>query len=163
MATDIIQDRGRGPEIVGTRITVYNLLPHFLDPTATEASLCRLYELTAEQVAARRSGYQPRRELDANPELKSTLDLIESGFFSPGRPDDAKPVVNRLLSDGEPFLVLADFAAYALAQDQVDALYVLEDEWSHKAIVNCLNMGYFSSDRSIREYADRIWAVKPVM
>src|SRR6267154_1710184 len=80
-----------------------------------------------------------------------------------GRPDDAKAVVNRLLSDGEPFLVLADFAAYALAQDQVDALYASEDEWSHKAIVNCLNMGYFSSDRSIREYADRIWAVKPVI
>jgi starch phosphorylase len=122
-----------------------------------------IFGLTAEQVAARRPDYQPRRELDANPELKSTLELIESGFFSPGRPDDAKPIVSRLLSDGEPFLVLADFAAYALAQDQVDALYVLEDEWSQKAIVNCLNMGYFSSDRSIREYADRIWAVKPVV
>ncbi|HWY97148.1 MAG TPA: glycogen/starch/alpha-glucan phosphorylase [Steroidobacteraceae bacterium] len=122
-----------------------------------------IFGLTAEEVAARRPGYQPQRELDANPELKRTLDLIESGFFSPGRPDDAKPVVSRLLSDGEPFLVLADFAAYALAQDQVDALYASEDEWSHKAIVNCLNMGYFSSDRSIREYADRIWAVKPVM
>jgi starch phosphorylase len=122
-----------------------------------------IFGLTAEQVAARRSDYQPRRELDANPELKSTLELIESGFFSLGRPDDAKPVVSRLLSDGEPFLVLADFAAYALAQDQVDALYVSEDEWSQKAIVNCLNMGYFSSDRSIREYADRIWAVKPVV
>jgi starch phosphorylase len=122
-----------------------------------------IFGLTAEEVAARRPDYQPRREIDANPELKSTLDLIESGFFSPGHPDDAKPVINRLLSDGEPFLVLADFAAYALAQDQVDALYVLEDEWSRKAIINCLNMGYFSSDRSIREYADRIWAVKPVM
>jgi glycogen phosphorylase len=122
-----------------------------------------IFGLTAEEVAARRSAYQPRRELDVNPELKRTLDLIESGFFSPGCPDDAKPVINRLLSDGEPFLVLADFAAYVLAQDQVDALYVREDEWSHKAVVNCLNMGYFSSDRSIREYADRIWAVKPVM
>jgi glycogen phosphorylase len=122
-----------------------------------------IFGLTAEEVAARRPGYQPRRELDVNPELKGTLDLIESGFFSPGRPDDAKPVVSRLLSDGEPFLVLADFAAYAQAQDQVDALYVLEDDWSRKAIVNCLSMGYFSSDRSVREYADRIWAVKPVM
>ena len=122
-----------------------------------------IFGLTAEEVAARRPGYRPQRELEASPELKRTLDLIESGFFSPGRPDDAKAVVNRLLSDGEPFLVLADFAAYALAQDQVDALYASEDEWSHKAIVNCLNMGYFSSDRSIREYADRIWAVKPVM
>jgi starch phosphorylase len=122
-----------------------------------------IFGLTAAEVAARRPGYQPRRELDADPELKKTLDLIESGFFSPGRPDDAKPVVDRLLSDGEPFMVLADFAAYSLAQDQVDALYVLEDEWSRKTILNSLNMGYFSSDRSIREYADRIWAVKPVM
>jgi glycogen phosphorylase len=122
-----------------------------------------IFGLTAAEVAARRPSYQPRRELDANPELKKTLDLIESGFFSPGRPDDARPVVDRLLSEGEPFMVLADFAAYSSAQDRVDALYVLEDEWSRKAILNSLNMGYFSSDRSIREYADRIWAVKPVM
>ena len=123
-----------------------------------------IFGLTAQEVAARRAaGYQPRRELDANADLKKTLELIESGFFSPGRPHDAQPVVDRLLSDGEPFLVLADFAAYARAQDQVDALFVREDDWSHKAIINCLNMGYFSSDRSIREYADRIWAVKPVM
>ena len=122
-----------------------------------------IFGLTAAEVAARRPGYQPRRELDANPELRKTLDLIESGFFSPGRPDDAKPVIDRLLSDGEPFMVLADFPAYSAAQEQVDALYVLEDEWSRKTILNSLNMGYFSSDRSIREYADRIWAVKPVM
>jgi len=123
-----------------------------------------IFGLTADEVAAKRAaGYQPRRELDTNPELEATLELIESGFFSPGRPDDAKPVINRLLSYGEPFLVLADFAAYALAQEKVDALYVREDEWSQKAVINCLNMGYFSSDRSIREYAERIWAVKPVM
>jgi starch phosphorylase len=116
-----------------------------------------IFGLTAEEVAARRAaGYEPRRELDANPELKSTLHLIESEF-------DAGPVVERLLSEGEPFLVLADFTAYALAQDKVDALYVRQDDWSRKAVVNCLNMGYFSSDRSIREYADRIWAVKPVL
>jgi starch phosphorylase len=123
-----------------------------------------IFGLTAQEVAARRAaGYQPRRELDANPDLKGTLKLIESGFFSPGRPDDARPVVDRLLSEGEPFLVLADYAAYVRAQDQVDALYVREDEWTGKAMLNCLNMGYFSSDRSIREYADRIWAVKPVI
>jgi uncharacterized protein (DUF433 family) len=55
MPTELIHDRGRGPEIVGTRITVYNLLPHFLDPTATEAHICRVYELTPEQVAAARA------------------------------------------------------------------------------------------------------------
>ena len=59
--------------------------------------------------------------------------------------------------------MLADFADYAAAQDRVDALYARPDEWSHKAALNCLNMGYFSSDRSVREYADRIWAVRPVL
>jgi starch phosphorylase len=123
-----------------------------------------IFGLTADEVEARRAaGYHPKRELEANPELKSTLELIASGFFSPGRPDDAKQVIERLLSDAEPYLVLADYAAYAKAQDQVDALYALEDQWSHKAVINCLNMGYFSSDRSIREYADRIWSVKPVI
>jgi starch phosphorylase len=123
-----------------------------------------IFGLTADEVAARRAaGYRPRGEIEANPELQSTLDLIASGFFSPGRPDDAKEVIERLLSDAEPYLVLADYASYAESQDRVDALYALEDQWSHKAVINCLNMGYFSSDRSIREYADRIWSVKPVI
>jgi starch phosphorylase len=123
-----------------------------------------IFGLTADEAASKRAaGYQPRLEIEANAELKRTLELIESGFFSPGRPDDAKPVIDRLLSDGEPFLVLADFAAYAAAQNQVDELYAQEDQWSRKAVINCLNMGYFSSDRSIREYADRIWAVRPVI
>ncbi|HEX3915369.1 MAG TPA: glycogen/starch/alpha-glucan phosphorylase [Steroidobacteraceae bacterium] len=123
-----------------------------------------IFGLTADQVAVRRAaGYQPRDELAGNAELKSTLELIASGFFSPERPDDPKAVIDRLLGYGEPFLVLADYAAYAQAQNQADALYALEDRWSHKAVINCLNMGYFSSDRSIREYADRIWSVKPVI
>jgi starch phosphorylase len=123
-----------------------------------------IFGLTADQVAARHAqGYRPNHEIETNEELRRVLQLIESGRFSPARPDDAKPVIERLRSDGEPFLVLADFAAYAAAQDQVDALYAQEDEWSRKAVINCLNMGYFSSDRSVREYADRIWAVKPVI
>jgi len=123
-----------------------------------------IFGLTADQAAAKlAAGYRPGREIEGNPELKRTLELIRSGFFSPRRADDAKPVVERLLSDGEPFLVLADFAAYAQAQDQVDALYSDSDQWIRKAVINCLNIGYFSSDRSIREYADRIWAVKPVI
>jgi glycogen phosphorylase len=123
-----------------------------------------IFGLTADEVAARRAaGYQPWRELEGCPELKATLDLINSGLFSPARGDDADCVVRRLLSDGEPFLVLADFSAYAAAQDQVDALYAQEDQWSRKAAINCLSMGYFSSDRSVREYADRIWGVRPVI
>ena len=116
-----------------------------------------IFGLTAEQAAARRAaGYQPRRELEANPELRDTLDFIAAEYA-------AHQVVERLCANGEPYLVLADFAAYAKAQDEVDALYAREDEWSHRAVINALNMGYFSSDRCIREYADFIWAVKPVI
>jgi uncharacterized protein (DUF433 family) len=55
MATELIHDRGRGPELIGTRITVYNLLPYFLDPGSTEAHICELYNLTSQQVAAMRA------------------------------------------------------------------------------------------------------------
>ncbi len=123
-----------------------------------------IFGLTADEVAARRAaGYEPGDDVENNPELKDTLDLIGSGFFSPQRADDAKVVIDRLLSPGEAFLVLADYAAYVQAQDHADALYLLEDQWSRKAVINCLNMGYFSSDRSVREYADRIWAVRPAI
>ena len=123
-----------------------------------------IFGLTADEAAAKRAaGYRPGLELERLPELKRTLDLIGSGFFSPRHPEGAKQVVDRLQSDDEPFLVIADFAAYAQAQDQVDALYADSDQWTRKAVINCLNMGYFSSDRSVREYADRIWAVKPVI
>jgi glycogen phosphorylase len=120
--------------------------------------------MTAPEVADLKArGYRPRDFIANNPELERTLALIRDGFFSPHQPDAAQPVVDRLLSDGEPFLVLADFAAYCAAQDKVDALYREPDEWNRKAILNCLNMGPFSSDRSIREYADRIWKIRPVI
>jgi len=122
-----------------------------------------IFGLTAEQAAARlAAGYVPRDELEGNPELRTALEMIESGFFSPGRCDDGRLIVSRLLGVGEPYLVLADFAAYARAQAEVDELYKQEDAWTRKAVINSLSMGYFSSDRSIREYADRIWAVHPV-
>jgi len=123
-----------------------------------------IFGLTADEVAAqRRSGYSPSEIARANPELQQTLDMIDSGYFTPGNLADGKPIVDRLLSEGEPFFVLADFAAYAAAQDEVDALYVRPDEWRRKAVINTLSMGIFSSDRSIREYAQRIWRIKPVM
>jgi len=123
-----------------------------------------IFGLTAEEVAAyRRRGYSPSEVARADPELTKTLEMIDAGYFSPGNLADGRPVVDRLLSEGEPFFVLADFAAYAAAQDAVDALYRHPDEWYRKAVLNTLSMGIFSSDRSIREYAQRIWRIKPVM
>ncbi|MDE2305095.1 MAG: glycogen/starch/alpha-glucan phosphorylase [Gammaproteobacteria bacterium] len=123
-----------------------------------------IFGLNADEVVAQRAaGYRPRALREANPMLSRALSLIESGHFSPESPGDGRIVAERLLADGEPYLVLADYAAYVHAQDRVDALYRDADEWSRKAALNVLGMGYFSSDRSIREYADWIWGVRPVI
>jgi glycogen phosphorylase len=118
---------------------------------------------SSETQALRARGYVPREFVAGNDELREALDMLDAGYFSPADVDAAKPVVNRLLGDGEPFLVLADFAAYVAAQARVDALYLDGDEWSRRAAVNALSMGTFSSDRSIREYADRIWNLRPAI
>ena len=123
-----------------------------------------IFGMTAAEATARRArGYSPMSVVQNNPELRRTLDLLESGHFTPDNLADAKSVVDRLLSDGEHFLVLADYEAYIAAQARVDALYLDQDAWSRKALLNTLSMGPFSSDRSIRDYADRIWNIKPVL
>jgi starch phosphorylase len=123
-----------------------------------------IFGLTADEVAKRRrEGYSPSAILAGQPELARTIDLIDSGFFSPGNLTAGRPIVERLLSEGETFFVVADFAAYAAAQDAVDALYRDADAWTRKTAINTLNMGAFSSDRSEREYAQRIWRIQPVI
>jgi starch phosphorylase len=123
-----------------------------------------IFGMTAAEATARRAqGYSPMAVVNANPELKSVIDRFEAGDYTPNALADAKSVVDRLLSDGEHFLVLADYDAYIAAQAKVDALYIDQDAWSRKALINTLNMGIFSSDRSIRDYAGRIWNLKPVL
>ncbi len=123
-----------------------------------------IFGMTAEEVVELRAhGYAPSVFVERNPELKRAIEAINSGLFTPDNIADSAAVVDRLLSDGEHFLVLADFDAYAQAQDRVDALFRDQVAWSRKAIINSLSMGPFSSDRSIREYADKIWGINPVI
>jgi len=123
-----------------------------------------IFGLTADQASSTRAnGYRPREIVAANPELAMTLETIRSGAFNQGDNEYARMVVDRLTADGEPFLVLADFAAYCAAQDRVDALYRQTEEWSRRAVLNMVGMGYFSSDRSVREYADNIWNIRSVI
>jgi len=121
-----------------------------------------IFGMTADEVAARRmAGYNPRELYDANPEIACVLDMIAGGYFSPDARDRYRPLVDALTKD-DHFMLLADFASYIACQERVDALYRDRDEWARRAILNVAGMGYFSSDRAILEYADKIWNVTPV-
>jgi starch phosphorylase len=119
-----------------------------------------IFGLTAEQVAQRRrEGYYPIEIVRENRELNQVLEQIAGGEFSPEDLHRFKPLVDRILDDNEYFLVLADYESYVAAQEHVDEAYRDQDAWTRKAIINTANMGKFSSDRSIAEYAEKIWQV----
>ena len=106
-------------------------------------------------------GYQPSAYYDSNFELRYAIDRLAEGAFSPEQPDRYNDVVNALL-DSDHYQLLADFEDYVLCQDKVDALYRQPAAWTRSAILNVAGMGTFSSDRTIREYADDIWGVRPL-
>jgi starch phosphorylase len=122
-----------------------------------------LFGLRAEEVEQmRRTGYHPGDYYENDLELKKAVDQIGSGYFSPENPSLFTPIVDALLRDGDYFLVLADYRGYVDTQDRVDALFDDPEEWTRKAILNTARMGKFSSDRAVREYADRIWRAQPL-
>jgi len=120
-----------------------------------------LFGLTVEEVQAlRQRGYQPWEWYRKDRHLKAVLDAIGGSTFSPGEPGLFRPIVDSLLNGGDPYLCLADFAAYCACQDRVSQAWLDQDEWTRMAILNTARSGKFSSDRTIREYADDIWKVK---
>src|SRR5512133_2242065 len=122
-----------------------------------------LFGLTVEQVAAlKKRGYDPWEFYRNDRRLKTVLDAVASGRFSPGEPALFRPIVDSLLNGGDPYLVLADFAAYCAIQDEVEKAYRDPDRWTKMAILNVARSGKFSSDRTIREYAEQIWRISPV-
>jgi glycogen phosphorylase len=121
-----------------------------------------LFGLTADQVQELKSrGYRPREYYERNAELRAVLDFIASGALAGGDKGLFQPLVDNLLGD-DPFLVLADYQAYIACQDRVSALWRDQATWTRKAILNVARMGKFSSDRSIRDYCEQVWKVKPV-
>lgn len=122
-----------------------------------------IFGLTTEQVAETRArGYNPWDYYHANPELRQVLDMIASGFFSVEEPDRYQAIFDTLLHNGDHYLLLADYESYVANQDAVDVVYQDEEEWTRRAILNVARVGKFSSDRTIRQYADNIWKVKPL-
>jgi len=117
---------------------------------------------TDEVVKLRASGYRPADYYHANRELRQAIDMIAAGYFSPEDPDRFKPIVDNLLAHGDHYLLLADYASYVACQTEVEAAYRDQQQWLRKVILNVANMGKFSSDRTILQYAEQIWQAKPV-
>jgi starch phosphorylase len=122
-----------------------------------------IFGLTIEEVRELRSrGYRARDYYERDAELRRALDMIGSGFFSPGDPGLFAPLAASLLDHGDRFLLLADYRAYVSAQEEVGRVFLDRDEWTRRSILNTANMGKFSSDRAVMEYAERIWGIRPM-
>jgi starch phosphorylase len=121
-----------------------------------------LFGHTAEQLAAiNQSGYHPMPWLENDPIAREAIELIGSGHFSEGDCDLFHPLLANLCGS-DPFRVCADLGDYRRAQNEVDAVWRDPERWRRMSVLNTARCGHFSSDRSIREYAERIWKVQPV-
>jgi len=120
-----------------------------------------IFGMTADEVTAKRnSGYNPEEVIAASPELAQALQSIENGTFSPDDPNRYRDLIGGIrMSDW--FMLAADFDAYATAQREVDSIWQDKSRWNAMSIRNTARMGYFSSDRTIRQYAREIWNVLP--
>ncbi|GAB4378249.1 MAG: glycogen/starch/alpha-glucan phosphorylase [Elainellaceae cyanobacterium] len=121
-----------------------------------------LFGLTAEQVSQLKAqGYNPKGYYNNNAELRQAIDQIASGYFSPEDPNLFRPLVDSLLNRDE-YLLFADYASYIECQKQVSHAYRNQNAWTRMSILNSARIGYFSADRTIREYAEDIWQAQPV-
>ncbi len=122
-----------------------------------------LFGMTEPEVEALwAKGYRPSEFYQSDESLRRAIDLIASGTFSEGDRTVFEPIVSNLLYD-DRFMVLADYSSYIAEQDRVDAAYADQDAWTRSAILNVARCGFFSSDRSMRDYIDRIWHTPPLL
>ena len=116
-----------------------------------------IFGLTAEEVTERKAtGYSPYAIYESSPRVKAVLDFMRSSALSPDDPGIYQPLVDELLYH-DRFMLLADFESYVAAQDSVDLVYRDQEKWTRMAILNVARSGFFSSDRAVKEYAERIW------
>jgi starch phosphorylase len=115
----------------------------------------------AEVMELKAKGYHPRRFYESDNELREAIDRIAAGHFSRGDEGLFKPLVDALIHADE-YMLMADFESYVDCQDRVGAVFRDRPLWTRMSILNTARSGKFSSDRSIRDYCERIWKVRPV-
>ena len=119
-----------------------------------------IFGLTADEVSALKPNYRPRELYEKNPQIREAIDLLMTGHFNFGEPGIFDPIVRILLEDDQ-YMHLADLASYCETQKRAAVLYRDQEEWSRRAIRNIAASAKFSSDRTIREYAEEIWHAPP--
>ncbi|GJQ20317.1 MAG: alpha-1,4 glucan phosphorylase [Bacteroidia bacterium] len=121
-----------------------------------------LFGLTADEVVrTRKNGYDPMEYVRQNDELRQIIEQLRDGYFCNGDKDLFKPIVDNITGP-DPYMIMADFDSYVKCQEAVEDAYRDEEEWTKRAILNVARMAPFSSDRSVREYAKKIWQIEPV-
>jgi starch phosphorylase len=105
-------------------------------------------------------GYNPYDFYYNNKEIKAVLDWLETDYFTPGKPGALASIKHSLLEGGDPYKVLVDFESYSQAQQKADKAYGDKSGWAKMAILNTARMGKFTSDRSIKDYVEKIWKLE---
>lgn len=121
-----------------------------------------IFGLTDKEIEEIKGDYDPKKYYKNNLKIQRVIDLISEGYFSRNEPSLFKPILDSLLYQGDKFFVLADFDSYVECQKKVSKEYLDQELWTRKSIINVANIGKFSSDRTIEEYAKEIWNLKKV-
>jgi glycogen phosphorylase len=121
-----------------------------------------MFGMTVEDVQRRvAEGYRPYEFYQSDEELRGAIDAIADGTFSNGDRELFKPIVENLLGS-DPYMLLADYRSYVERQEEVGQVWGDPERWARSSILNVARMGWFSSDRAIREYCRDIWHIEPV-
>ena len=122
-----------------------------------------IFGLKAEEVVSTRmEALDASKYYNQSPELGKAIEMIKNGFFSPSQLALFVPIVHSILESNDYYMVLRDFEAYIRCQDLVSQTYLDQNKWTRMSILNVTHMGKFSSDRTIRQYVEDIWKIKPI-
>jgi starch phosphorylase len=121
------------------------------------------FGLTADEVMSyyKNGGYRAYEYYHHDKRIKQVVDQLVNGFF-PNAHDHFEPIYDSLLMQNDQYFVLRDFAAYVETQERVEKVYQQRDKWLEMSAINIAHSGHFSSDRTIREYANHIWNIQPI-
>jgi starch phosphorylase len=122
-----------------------------------------IFGLTAAEVAKLKGYYSPWWHYENEPAAREVADMIfRRKVFCPEHPDIFEPVRRFLFDEGDPYMHFADFMSYCAIHEEIDRVYAEPEEWSRRAVLNIAASGKFSSDRSIRDYAEEIWHARRI-